>query len=184
MPFTLPGNRVWEYNTPATVALSPVVTGFIETTGFTNLLLSYVFTNSTGTTTLTVEGSFDASTQETDITYPALPALVPAQPAIPASAVAAQNVNLYPVQVVITGGTITAVVVGGTTVGTAAGTYIVPSGSAISITYSVVPTSWAWTALQGSFAAVVPVVTPYVRFRIVQATADATRTKIFVQARQ
>ena len=183
MPFTLPGNRVWEYNTPATVALSPVVTGWIETTGFTNLLLSYVFTNSAGSTVLTVEGSFDAANLDTDITYPALPALVPAQPLVPATTVAAQNVNLYPVQVVITGGTLTAVVVGGVTVGAAAGTYIVPSGSAISVTYSAAPT-WVWSALPAVLGTVVPVLTPYVRFRIVQATADATRTKIFVQARQ
>ena len=183
MPFTLPGNRVWEYNTPATVALSPIVSGWFETTGFTNLLLSYVFTNSTGTTTLTVEGSFDGATLDTDITYPALPALSPAQPAVAASTVAVQNLNLYPVQVVISAGTITAVVVGGVTVGTAAGTYVVPPGSAISITYSVAPT-WVWSALPASLGTVVAVVTPYIRFRIVQATADATRTKIFVQARQ
>ena len=183
MPFTLPGNRLWEYNTPATVALSPIVTPFIETTGFTNMLLSYVFTNSTGTTTLTVEGSFDGSTQDTDVTYPALPALVPAQPAVAASTVAVQNLNLYPVQVVISAGTITAVVVNGVTVGTAAGTYVVPPQGAISVTYSVAPT-WVWSALPAFLAAVVPVVTPYVRFRVVQATADATRTKIFVQARQ
>lgn len=108
MPFTLPGNRVWELVTPATLALSPIVTPFIETTGFTTLLLSYAFTNSTGTTTLTVEGSFDGSTQDTDVVYGAVPS---------------------------SGGTMT-------------------------------------------------VLTPYIRFRVVQATADATRTKIFVQARQ
>ena len=183
MPFTLPGNRVWEMVTPATLALSPIVTPFIETTGFTNLLISWAFTNGAGTTTLTVEGSFDASTQDTDIVYPALAAAVPAQPAVPASTVAVQNPNLYPVQVVISAGTITAVAVGGVTVGTAAGTYIVPSGAAISVTYSVAPT-WAWSALPASPSAVMAVLTPYVRFRVVQATADATRTKIFVQARQ
>ena len=67
----------------------------------------------------------------------------PAQPAVPASTVAVQNTNSYPVSVVISGGTITAVVVNGITVGTAAGTYLVPSGGAISITYSVAPT-WVW----------------------------------------
>lgn len=108
MAWTLPGNRIWELVTPATVAASPVVTAFFDTTGFTTLLLSYVFTNSTGTTTLTVEGSFDSVSQETDIVYGAVPA---------------------------SGGTMT-------------------------------------------------VLHPYVRFRVVQATADATRTKIFVQARQ
>jgi hypothetical protein len=43
-------------------------------------------------------------------------------PAIPASTVAVQNPNSLPVTVVITGGTMTAVVVNGTTVGTGAGT--------------------------------------------------------------
>lgn len=113
MPFTLPGNRVWEYNTPATLALSPIVTPFIETTGFTTLLLSYLFTNSTGSTTLSIEGSFDGTTLDSDITYTALP-----------------------------------------------------------------------TQTTLTEAVTVVVATPYVRFRIVQATADATRTKIFVQARQ
>ena len=107
MPLTPPGYKVWEYVTPATVALSPIVSGWFDTTGYTNLLISYVFTNSTGTTTLTVEGSFDGSTQETDITYAAV----------------------------------------------------------------------------GATPATVQVVTPYIRFRLVQATADATRTKACAQSR-
>ena len=104
---TPPGYKVWDYITPATLALSPIVSGWFDTTGYTNLLVSYVFTNSTGTTTLTVEGSFDGSTLETDITY----AAVAATPAT------------------------------------------------------------------------VQVVTPYIRFRLVQATADATRTKACAQSR-
>jgi hypothetical protein len=107
-----PGDRVWEQVTPVTVAGSPVVTGWIDTTGFTTLLLTYVFTNSTGTTTPTIEGSFDGAAQDTDMTYAALAA----SPQIT-------------------------------------------------------------TGVQ------VTVLTPFVRFRIVQATADATRTKFFVQAR-
>ena len=91
-----------------TLALSPVVSGCFDTTGYGNLFISYVFTNSTGTTTITVEGSFDGSTQETDIVY----AAVSATPAT------------------------------------------------------------------------VAVLTPFVRFRLVQATADATRTKALAQARQ
>lgn len=69
---------------------------------------------------------------------------VPSQPAIPASTVAQQNVNTYPVTVVISAGAITAVVVNGITVGTAAGTYTVPASGSISITYSVAPT-WVWS---------------------------------------
>ena len=113
MPWTLPGNRLFEYNTPLTVALSPFVSGFYDTTGFTNMLLAYVFTNSTGTTTPTIEGSFDGVTLDTDMTYAALAA-----------------------------------------------------------------------SPQLASGLVVAVLTPFVRFRIVQATADATRTKMFVQARQ
>ncbi len=107
MPLTPTGWKVWEQVAPVTVAASPLVSPFFDTTGYTNLLISYVFTNSTGTTTLTVEGSFDGTTQETDIVYAAV----------------------------------------------------------------------------GATPATVQVTTPYVRFRIVQATADATRTKALAQAR-
>jgi hypothetical protein len=68
-----------------------------------------------------------------------------AQPAVPASAAAAQNVNSFPVQVVITGGTATVTTVNGVTVGTGDGTYVVPSYGSISVTYSVAPT-WVWSA--------------------------------------
>jgi hypothetical protein len=109
---TAPGYKIWEITAPVTVAASPVVTGWFDTTGYTTLLLTYVFTNSTGTTTPTIEGSFDGATLDTDMTYAALAA----SPQITAG---------------------------------------------VSVT----------------------VITPFVRFRIVQATADATRTKIHVQAR-
>ena len=109
---TLPGYRVWETLTPLTVAASPLVTSWIDTTGFTNLLLTYVFTNSTGTTTPTIEGSFDGTNLDTDMTYAALAA-----------------------------------------------------------------------SPQLASGLVVAVLTPFIRFRLVQATADATRTKMCVQAR-
>jgi len=104
---TLPGWKIWEQTAPATVAGSPLVSGWYDTTGYTNLFISYVFTNSTGTTVLTVEGSFDGSTQETDIVYSAV----------------------------------------------------------------------------GATPATVAVLHPFVRFKITQSTADATRTKAFAQAR-
>jgi hypothetical protein len=75
---------------------------------------------------------------------------VPSQPSVPASTVAQQNVNTYPVQVVISAGTITAVVVNGITVGSAAGTYTVPAFGSISITYSVAPT-WVWSNAGGLY---------------------------------
>lgn len=68
----------------------------------------------------------------------------PAQPAVPASTVPIQNPNPYPVKVVISGGTLTAVTVNGITVGTGDGTYLVPAAGSISITYSVAPT-WVWS---------------------------------------
>jgi hypothetical protein len=104
---TAPGYKVWEQTAAVTLAASPVVSPWFDTTGYTNLFISYVFTQSTGLTTLTVEGSFDGSTQETDITYAAV----------------------------------------------------------------------------GASPATVAVLTPFVRFRLVQTTADATRTKALAQAR-
>jgi len=68
----LPGYKIWENTAPLTTAASPLVTGWIETTGFTSLLLAYVFT--TGTTVMTVEGSFDGSTQDTTMAYASLAA--------------------------------------------------------------------------------------------------------------
>jgi hypothetical protein len=70
----------------------------------------------------------------------------PSTPAVPASTVAQQNTNAYPVSVAISGGTVTAVFVNGVQVGSGDGTYIVPSYGAISITYSVAPT-WTWSGI-------------------------------------
>lgn len=70
-------------------------------------------------------------------------------PAVPATGVAAQNTTGFPVQVVISanGATISNVSVNGTTVGTAAGTYVVPAYGAISVAYTVAIPTWAWTEL-------------------------------------
>lgn len=69
---------------------------------------------------------------------------VPGQPAVPPSNVYQQNVNAYAANVTITGGVVTAVSVNGQVVGTGDGMYIVPSGGAIAVTYSVAP-AWAWS---------------------------------------
>lgn len=76
------------------------------------------------------------------------------QPAVPGSTVGVQNTTGYNVQVVITGGTMTAVIVGGVTVGAGAGTYQLPAGSTISMTYSVAPT-WVWTPVPSTFDMIV-----------------------------
>jgi hypothetical protein len=70
-------------------------------------------------------------------------------PAVPATGVNATNSNSFPVLVVIgaNGATITAVNVNGSSVGTAAGTYVVPAGGTINIAYTVATPTWTWTAL-------------------------------------
>lgn len=66
-------------------------------------------------------------------------------PSVPASGTPQANVSSLPVTVVITGGTMTAVVINGVTVGAGAGTYTLPAGQSITLTYTVAPT-WTWTA--------------------------------------
>ena len=72
-------------------------------------------------------------------------------PAVPSSGTPATNTSPIPASVVISGGTLTNVVVNGVSVGTGDGTYTVPSGQAITLTYSAAPT-WTWT-LQSAFGA-------------------------------
>lgn len=77
---------------------------------------------------------------------------LPATPAMPASATAVTNPTSLVAVVVITGGTLTVVKTGSagqtytqaTQAGTTAGTYSVPPGGVIGITYSAAPT-WTWT---------------------------------------
>lgn len=73
-------------------------------------------------------------------------------PAVPATTVAAPNGTGTVVAVTVTAGTLTAVTVNGTQAGTADGTYLVPVGGSIAVTYTVAPT-WAW-ALPVTSAAV------------------------------
>jgi hypothetical protein len=81
------------------------------------------------------------------------PGLVTA-PAIPASTVAASNPSGLAATVQINGGTVTAISIASagsstfTQVGTTTpATVTVPPGGQIKMTYSVVPTSWTWTAV-------------------------------------
>lgn len=69
-----------------------------------------------------------------------------ATPSVPASGTPVTNTSPLPVTVVITGGTMTAVVINGVTVGAGAGTYTLPAGGTITLTYTVAPT-WTWTAV-------------------------------------
>lgn len=72
-------------------------------------------------------------------------------PGIPASTVPVTNTSPLPATVVISGGTMTNVSVNGVTVSAGAGTYTVPAGGTITMTYTVAPT-WTWT-LQSAFGA-------------------------------
>jgi hypothetical protein len=67
-------------------------------------------------------------------------------PGVPASTTPVTNNTGFPVRVTITGGTISNVFVNSVSVGVVAGTYGVPIGGTISITYTVAPT-WNWFAL-------------------------------------
>lgn len=67
---TPPGSELWFNDAPLTTAASPLVTGWFSTDGFNNVILNYVFTG--GTTTMTVEGSGDASTLDAGRTYTAV----------------------------------------------------------------------------------------------------------------
>jgi hypothetical protein len=95
-------------------------------------------------------------TQVIPFTGAGLAAPAPAQPAVPATNVVQQNVNAYPVQVVIgaNGATISNVSVNGVTAGTAAGTYTVPAFGSISIAYTVATPTWTWSNATSGGAAV------------------------------
>lgn len=66
-----------------------------------------------------------------------------AQPAVPASTVAQVNNTGVHCMVYVTGGTVTAITVGGVATGLTAGAFRVPAGQSIAITYSAAPT-WQW----------------------------------------
>lgn len=107
---TLPGYKIWENATPLTTAASPLLTGWFDTTGYTTLQVNCVFAG--GTTTLTVEGSFDGTNLDSTMTY--------------GTGITASNT---------------------------------PGGAQVVVQHT------------------------FVRFRVVQTTANATTTTIYVQAR-
>lgn len=68
-------------------------------------------------------------------------------PALPGSTVAFQNPFWRDAKVTVTGGTVTGVAVNGVTEATTTGgTFLVPTGGTITLTYSVAP-SWSWRLL-------------------------------------
>lgn len=74
-----------------------------------------------------------------------------ATPSVPASGTPVTNTSSLPATVVVSGGTGTNVAINGVNQGTFDGTYTVPPGQAITLTYTVAPT-WTWT-LQTAFGA-------------------------------
>lgn len=66
-----------------------------------------------------------------------------AQPAVPASTVAYTNILNTDATAHITGGTVTVISIGGQATGVTSGTFRVPAGQTIAITYTVAPT-WIW----------------------------------------
>jgi len=71
---------------------------------------------------------------------------VVASPGVPASGTPLASTFPYVVRVTITGGTMTNVVINGTSVGSGAGTYALPAFGTITLTYTVAPT-WVWRSL-------------------------------------
>jgi len=64
-------------------------------------------------------------------------------PSMPASGTALTNPFFFDAAVYISGGTVTAIAVGGTSTGLTSGSVIVPAGETITLTYSAAPT-WVW----------------------------------------
>jgi hypothetical protein len=66
-------------------------------------------------------------------------------PAVPATTVAYTNTSGLDCTVFVTGGTVTVIAVNATSTGLTSGTFRVPAGQTIAITYTVAPT-WVWIA--------------------------------------
>ena len=65
------------------------------------------------------------------------------QPSVPASGTAATNTYGVDANVFVAGGTVTEVAIGGTSTGATSGSFRVPAGQTITLTYTAAPT-WAW----------------------------------------
>ena len=63
----LPGYHIWEYNpaSPLTTALSPLLSGWFDSQGYTVVMPSFKFT--TGTSVHSIMGSWDGLSEDTDL---------------------------------------------------------------------------------------------------------------------
>lgn len=99
-----------------------------------------------------------------------------ATPSVPASGTPVTNTSPLPATVVVSGGTGTNVTINGVAQGTFDGTYTVPSGQTISLTYSAAPT-WTWTLQTAAGAQAYLQVTGFTGTSVtvaVQDSADGT----------
>jgi hypothetical protein len=65
------------------------------------------------------------------------------QPSVPATTVAQTNTTGVDCTVIVTGGTVSAIAIGGSATGVTSGSFRVPVGQTITLTYTVAPT-WQW----------------------------------------
>jgi hypothetical protein len=114
----------------------------VVSTGYTFDPARYILFKSSDPTNYNSRYLLDAISFQQSSAY----SVITGQPAVPASNAYQFNYTNQPYSVVITGGTVTGVLINGLSVGTGDGTYIVPAGAGIAITYSVAPT-WQWNTI-------------------------------------
>ena len=72
----------------------------------------------------------------------AVPSAFTSAVTLAATGVAAPNPNPVPVSVTVSGGTVTGISISGVSTGQTSGTFTVPAGGTIAVTYSVAPTTF------------------------------------------
>lgn len=72
-----------------------------------------------------------------------------------ASTVPSVNPNPVPVQVTISGGTVTVIAVNGVVTGATSGTFTIPAGGSVAVTYSVAPTTFTMADIAPAAGALV-----------------------------
>ena len=114
---------------------------FPDGTGTMECLVSHCRSLETWVTSPSLSGVFTHSKFDSNIGYN--PTGPQTAPAIPASGTALTNPFPFNCTVYVTGGTVTAIAVGGTATGLTSGSVFIPAGETITLTYTSVPT-WAW----------------------------------------
>jgi hypothetical protein len=99
-------------------------------------------------------------------------------PSVPASGTPVTNTSSLPATVVVSGGTVSNVVVNAISVGTGDGTYTVPPGQSITLTYSAAPT-WTWTLQTAHGAQAYLQVTGFTGTSVTVAVQDSADNSTF-----